>query len=194
MRGRRLAFSGLAIAAVLLGAAALAIKLHWIAKPTKTITTPSSATSTNTQPTNSTNPQTANVKVYFSKHPDSDNDPTKVFAVDRQTNAASVATFAITQLMAGPTTDEVTEGFFTQVAVAGESNCGGNNFQLSIKNTQATLQFCKDFTAKGVISDAQGQYEINRTLLQFPTITSVVLLTKDGHCLFDESGMDRCKQ
>ena len=28
--------------------------------------------------------------------------------------------------------------------------------------------------------------------MQFPTIHAVRILTQDGHCMFDESGEDRC--
>src|SRR5262245_21171857 len=43
------------------------------------------------------------VKTYFSKHPDSDTNPSKVFPVDRTAHSLAVATSATQQLLAGPT-------------------------------------------------------------------------------------------
>ena len=44
----------------------------------------------------------------------------------------------------------------------------------------------------GGVSNVLAQNEINATLMQFPGITRVVVLTSAGHCLFDASGMDLC--
>jgi len=46
------------------------------------------------------------VKVYFSKHPESDQHATAVFAVRRISPTRAVATFAIGQLLVGPTQAE----------------------------------------------------------------------------------------
>ena len=44
----------------------------------------------------------------------------------------------------------------------------------------------------GVVSDAQAQSEIEASLKQFPTIMKVVILDKEGNCLFDQSGLNNC--
>ncbi len=136
----------------------------------------------------------ADVKVYFSKTPQSTADPSKTFAVNRVSSDLSVAKYVIGELIKGPTAGETALGYFTKVKVSGTSNCGGASFALTIAETKkATLKFCKDFVSEGgVVSDAQAQSEIEASLTQFPTITKVAILDKDGNCLFDQSGLNNC--
>ncbi len=136
----------------------------------------------------------ANVKVYFSKTPTSTTDPSKTFAVNRVSPDLSVAKYVIGELIKGPTTGETALGYFSKVKVSGTSNCGGASYTITISDAKkATLKFCKDFVSEGgVVSDAQAQSEIQASLTQFPTITKVVILDKDGNCLFDQSGLNNC--
>ena len=144
-----------------------------------------------TPPTTETTP--VPVKVFFSKHPQSDNDPSKTFPVDRTSPDLAVATYVIKQLLAGPTTQEATDGYFSTVRVRSDtSNCDNHDFTLVIQAGVATLRFCRAFDAIGTMSDGQAQETIMASLLQFPTIKSVVILTKDGNCQFDMSGENRC--
>lgn len=140
-------------------------------------------------------PVTYPVKVFFSKHPESDDDPTRTFPVNRISPDIGVATYAISQLIAGPTPDETKAGYFSQVAVRDDaSTCNSRDFTLVIESGIATLQFCRTFEAIGTIADGQADQTIQATLKQFPTVTKVVVLGKDGQCQFDLSGEDRCKQ
>lgn len=135
----------------------------------------------------------ANVKVYFSKTPMSTTDPSKTFAVNRVSPDLGVAKYVIGELIKGPTAGETALGYFSKVKVSGTSNCGGASFTITISDAKkATLKFCKDFTSEGVVSDAQARSEIEASLTQFPTITKVVILDKDGNCLFDQSGLNNC--
>ena len=138
-------------------------------------------------------PKSYAVKVYFSKHPESDNDPTKVFAVRRTSPDLGVARFSLQQLLKGPTQSESAAGYFTDVRVRNDaSTCGNDDFTLTISNTKATVRFCRTFDAVGVLSDARANETIRATLLQFPAIKSVVVVSKTGHCQFDLSGEDHC--
>jgi len=148
------------------------------------------------------------VKVFFSKSPASLNtDPSAVFPVDRVSPTLAVGAFSIQLLIAGPTPDEQKAGYFTELntILSGPSKCsaplpvGGPDFTLTLDKrgtvTQkgtATLQFCRSITSPGIGSDARVKAEINATLKQFSTITNVVILTQDGDCFGDESGMDNC--
>jgi Sporulation and spore germination len=133
------------------------------------------------------------VKVFFSKHPASDDDPTKTFPVDRTSPDSGVAVYAISQLLTGPTAQETSQGYFSTVRVRNDaSNCGDSDFTITIKDTVATLRFCRTFDAVGTMSDGQAQETIKATLLQFSTIKKVIILTKDGNCQFDMSGENRC--
>jgi hypothetical protein len=139
------------------------------------------------------------VKVYFSKV----NSPNynDVVAKDRTSPTSEVETFAVEQLVAGPTQAEQNQGLFSQLhdSIKGPSNCAEHNFLLTpnkkgTANEQgtATLQFCRDIDSPGIGSDARIKAEVSTTLKQFSTIQKVVILLKNGHCLGDESGMDMC--
>lgn len=140
-------------------------------------------------------PQGYSVKVYFSQHPDSDNDPSKTFPVDRTSPTPAIGTYAISQLIAGPTSDEAALGLYSTVKVRNDaSSCNGQDFKLTIANSVATLQFCRTFDAIGTMSDATAQETIKATLLQFSTVKKVIILTKAGNCQFDMSGQNLCLQ
>jgi hypothetical protein len=145
------------------------------------------------------------VKVYFSKVNATNFDD--VVAVDRVSPTVNVGTFAVEQLVAGPTQDEKNQGLFSQLhdSINGLSNCtgqnaiGGSDFLLTMNKKgkvdeqgTATLQFCRDISSSGIGSDARIKAEVSTTLQQFSTIQKVVTLLKDGSCLGDESGLNMC--
>ena len=130
------------------------------------------------------------------------NDPNAVFAVHRTSPTLGVATYAIQQFIAGPTKSEAASGYFTELhgALSGSSNCNGADFKIAL-NTHgstpqtgtATLQFCRQLSLPGDLSDPRIKAEITRTLTQFSNIKTVIL-TYDGHCFADMSGADMCLQ
>ncbi len=143
------------------------------------------------------------VKVFFSKHPESDNDFTAVFAVNRTAPNLAVATYAVQQLIAGPTTAEQQAGLFTELTgVLNKSDtsiCDSADFKitLNVRGTTpeagtATLQFCRTLSIPGIGTDARIGTELQATLKQFPTITKAVILNKQGNCLGDMSGQNLC--
>lgn len=133
------------------------------------------------------------LNVYFSKHPESDDNPTRVFPVERTSPDSGVASYVIEQLLIGPTDAEEAAGYFSNVKVRSEaSDCDGRDFTISITDRVATLRFCRTFDAIGSVSDGQAQEVIKASLLQFESIDEVVILGKDGNCQFDLSGENRC--
>ena len=147
------------------------------------------------------------VKVYFSKSPDSLNNNSAVYPVDRTSPTIAVGTFSIQLLIAGPSLSERQAGYFTELntMLSGPSNCsaplpvGGPDFTLTLnkKGTvtetgTATVKFCRSLYSAGIGADARVTAEINATLKQFSNIKKVVILTKDGHCFGDGSGLDFC--
>ncbi len=129
------------------------------------------------------------VKIFFPKS--NQQDFTKVESVLRTTSSPSLARFAIEQVIAGPTSQEKAKGLMGPIRLTGTSNCG-KDFTISINNGVARLQFCKTFIYGGVGDVARTKSSINATLLQFPTIKSVIILDKNGKCWGDESGENRC--
>ena len=148
------------------------------------------------------------VKVFFSKYPDSvSTNFSTVYAVDRISPTIAVGTFSLQLLIAGPTLSERQAGYFTELntLLSGPSNCsaplpvGGPDFTLALNKkgtvTQtgtATIKFCRSLNSPGIGADVRVSAEINATLKQFSNITKVVILTKDGHCFGDGSGLDLC--
>jgi len=143
------------------------------------------------------------VKVYFSRHPDSDNDPTKVFGVTRSSPTLMVATFAIQQLIAGPTASEQAAGDYTDLtgSLSGSSNCGGADFTITLNHRgptpqtgTATLKFCRTVSLAGDLTGARIRAEITAILTQFPSTQHVVILTSGGSCFDDLRGGNLCLQ
>lgn len=147
------------------------------------------------------------VQTYFSKHPDSDADPTAVFPVSRTivtgnlASPSSLPTFAIQQLIAGPTDSEKQAGYYTELtgALSGPSICNNQDFTITL-NTHAghpetgtaTLQFCRVTQLPGDLSGPRIKSEIGKTLMQFAYIQRVVILDKSGNCFDDLSGRNVC--
>ena len=117
-------------------------------------------------------------------------------------SVGDLASYAIQQLIAGPTKSELFAGYssIVQHALFGRSTCAGQqNFILSVdeqgmqpKVGTVTIRLCRRISAAGVGVDAGIRAEIGSTLKQFPSLKNVVILTSDGHCFGDESGADFC--
>lgn len=147
------------------------------------------------------------VQIYFSRFPQSTNNFAKVFPLTRVSPATDPETFAIQLLIAGPTPSERRAGYFSELnsLFTGPSACsapyptGGPDFTLrldrkgsSVARGTATLRFCRPMSSPGIGADARVRAEIVATLTQFARIKKAIILTKEGHCFGDESGMDRC--
>lgn len=136
------------------------------------------------------------ILVYFSKHPDSDNSVNAVFGVKRVSPTLGVGTFAIQQLIAGPTAAEAAMGYYTELtaSLSGTSNCGGPDFQYTIDNAthSGTLKFCRMTSLAGDLTGFRIQAEITKSLTQFPNVNKVIILNSTGHCFNDLSGADMC--
>jgi len=166
------------------------------------------AASNSAQTSASTTAASYPIKVFFSKAPDSlQTNFNAVFPVKRISPTIAVATFSIQLLIAGPTLSEQQAGYFSELntMLNGPSNCtgalpvGGPDFVITLNKRGPTLQtgtatikFCRSLNSAGIGADARVQAEITATLKQFSNIKEVVILTRDGHCFGDESGMDFC--
>ncbi len=137
------------------------------------------------------------VQVYFSKHPESDSAPTQLFPVTRTSPTLAVATYAVSQLIAGPTPAEQAQGYFTplQGTLTGTSTCNGADITITLNSNRgtpetgtATLKFCRDVPGYGDTGAAIVRNEITKTLTQFATIKKVVIAYKDNTCFDDMIG------
>jgi hypothetical protein len=155
-----------------------------ISQPNQTATTPV----VESKPTEKT------VKVFFSQAPDNELDFTATTGVTRTSNREDVVTFVIEELVKGPTSDEKKLNLENQILLEGNSNCGGKDFTLTIDKKVATLKFCKLVVTNGIGTDARITNQIEKTLKQFDTIEKIVILTSNGSCFGDLSGLDVCKK
>lgn len=168
---------------------------YWLVASTQTEKVPATSPSPNTTgQTEITQPEkTYPVRIYFSKHPESDDDPGKTFPVSRTSPDIGVARFAVAELLKGPTSDESTQGYFSTIQLqAAASTCGGADFTITIEGGTAKLQFCKPFDHRGSVADGQAASAIKATLSQFESVNRVVILNSRGDCEFDLSGENLC--
>jgi hypothetical protein len=135
------------------------------------------------------------VQVFFSRNPESLNDFAAVFPIERFVlGGPDLIEQTVAALIAGPTPAEQAMGYFSDFSAiqVGASTCKAQDFTLIRAGGTVTLQLCRATSSAGIGQDARAQNEINATVMQFPGITRVIVLTSAGHCLFDESGMDLC--
>lgn len=170
-------------------------------------TTPSSPTPTSTTATATPTTGGTLIKVYFSKDPDSLTTYGPVFPVDRVSPSADLKTYALQMLIAGPTTEERAQGYFSELnsILTGSSQCwaphpvGGPDFTvtMNMKGTTpeqgtVTVKFCRQTQSGGIGTDARITFEVNATLKQFSDVKKVVILTIDNNCFGDESTQNFC--
>lgn len=138
-------------------------------------------------------PLDRSVKVFFPQTPDGDTQIGEVEPVWRSTDRIDGAEFAIEQLIAGPTPEERERGLRDEILLTGESNCGGENFTLSISDAaEARLQFCRGVISAGIGQDVRIRNAIESTLQQFSTVEKVIILNQYGDCFKDLSGENLC--
>lgn len=130
------------------------------------------------------NSQGAEIVVYFSKSPESENDPNRVFPVQRNVDEQSPVDVAINALIAGPTSQEKADGFSGGLQLSGDSNCG-SDYKLTVEGGTAKLQFCKHKENQGIAQQSRERAQLTNTLQQLTGAQSVQLLDRDGKCLYD---------
>lgn len=131
------------------------------------------------------------VKVYFPRNPRSQNDLSYVEPVWRQVASTNPIQIAVRQVVAGPTRAERRAGFTVPIQLSGSSNCG-DDFRLAVVGDTAMLKFCRSVVSAGIGDDARIKSSLTATLKQFSSIRSVILLDRNGNCLGDMSGENRC--
>lgn len=134
------------------------------------------------------------ILVYFSRRPESDTDLSAVFPVRRTAPDQGVAAAALRALIAGPTAEEASAGYFSELGgmLVGPSSRGGSDFEVTIDAGTATVRFWRLVQSAGIGQDARVSSAISATLRQFPTVRRVRILDEGGDCLFDMSGENRC--
>ena len=164
-------------------------------------TTP--ATTPTTQPTATSGPART-VQVFFTKQPETGTTH-KTFPVTRTTTSADVASFAIAQLVTGPTDAEKAAGYSGalqgRMGAKGGASCDGSvDFALRMNargtTTEAgtlTIRLCKDPVFQGNYPAwSQSIDQLRDTALHLPGVRAVVLLTSRNTCYDDQGDGTRC--
>lgn len=134
-----------------------------------------------------------NITIYFSKSPESDDDPTVVFPVERQPEGENKIVSAIEAYIAGPTNAEAAAGYYSEFELSGTSNCRGSFFTYTVDNENITVKFCRTVVGLGTMADGRVLQTLKKTLSEVSD-REAIILDQNGDCLFDMSGMNLCLQ
>jgi len=117
--------------------------------------------------------ETMMVKAYFNNNEmDAEFSCNKVFPVEREVyKAEAVARVAVEELLKGPLSMEISQGFFTSI------NSGVKIQELTIEDGVARIDFDEqiEFQVGGSCRVSAIRAQITQTLKQFPTVKSVII-------------------
>ncbi len=195
------------LALALVALVALSLSACTLGGATSTPTPTPATTTTPAVTATPTGGETA-IKVYFSKDPDSLNNFPTVFPVERMSPSKDLKTFALQLLIAGPTPEERSQGYFSELnsIMSGASTCASqyhtgpdlvvtaNMKGSTTEQGTYTVKLCRETASPGIGADARITADINATLKQFPEVKKVVILTQSGDCFGDLSTQNRCLQ
>ena len=154
-------------------------------------------------PTATSTPSSYTLKVYFAHHPETDTQPDAVLAVERTLTVLPTPTAALEAMFRGPTADERSGGYYSPFdgMMSLISYCPGDfkDFTLLMdhRGTTAetgtlTVTLCRAVMMAGDLDGARMSAMMQQTLLQFPDIKHVVILTHEGTCFNDLRGDNAC--
>lgn len=134
------------------------------------------------------------VYLFSRKKFDAAGSTTFVTPVKRITNREDIGTFALEEVIKGPTKSEIGIGLEQSIGTGkfvefkGTSTCNGKDLTLNVENEKATVQFCKQAFLSGDLSGSVLTQQFVETLKQFNTIKQVRILTQAGDCFDDMAG------
>jgi hypothetical protein len=154
-------------------------------------------------PTVNGTPNSYTMKVYFAHHPETDTQPDAVLPVERTLTALPTPTAALEAMFRGPTADERSGGYYSPFdgMMSLISYCPGDfkDFTLLMghrgttsEQGTLTVTLCRTVMMAGDLDGARMSAMIQQTLLQFPDIKKVVILTHEGTCFNDLRGDNAC--
>ena len=116
------------------------------------------------------------INIYFPIRPKSVTQFAYTEGVERTVTYDSAAKFAVEQLIDGPSESEKDVGFYSALVLEGESDCGGEDFELDIDNDtkSATLRFCREIIYRNRGDEERVQASLARTLTELEEISSLV--------------------
>lgn len=115
--------------------------------------------------------------------------------VNRTTERSDLATFAVEEIIKGPTTEEQTQGLAATfgdgslIRFIGESNCGNKDFTISIEDRNATVRLCREIFINNDNSSGIMRSQIAQTINQFSSVDQTRVLRVSGECADDMAGL-----
>jgi hypothetical protein len=141
------------------------------------------------------------VKIYLA-NPSSFEDFQTLITVDRKTSETDLYTFALDQLILGPTSTEKTKGYISTFELTGASNCGGKDYAMTKSGTKISITFCKEIQANfnpgeegawaGISLTAMGRvYTVIEKSLSFNGVNLIEVKDKNGLCYAFDAGVNK---
>lgn len=136
----------------------------------------------------------SSVTVFFSKTPESNEDPSKVYPVDRQfrSEEGTITHSGLSAVIAGPTAEEKAQGYFGGILLTGDSKHDGQDFGLTVEQDTARFQFLREKENRGSVEDSRERSQLTATIQYLTGATRVILLDQDGNCLYESGGQNAC--
>uniref|UniRef100_A0A7C5YYK1 GerMN domain-containing protein n=1 Tax=candidate division CPR3 bacterium TaxID=2268181 RepID=A0A7C5YYK1_UNCC3 len=138
------------------------------------------------------------VDVYFSKDPASFDDPGIVVKVQRRTTEEDVYSFAVRQILNGPTDEERIRGYFSPFSLKGSSNCGGYDFKWWKIGKTLKIQICRQIQevmppegyAGASLKAQQRVLNVLHKTLVYGPIEKLEIRDMNGNCYGKDADVD----
>lgn len=142
------------------------------------------------------------LQIFFG-NPSTESDYDNLVAVIRPTTTtgADQFSFVISQILAGPTTEEQATGLTGVMTLSGVSTCGTSSYQYSRSGSALTLKFCKvinfvqntgtggSYAGMSLAANARVYQALSQSL-KLDGVTTVVVKQSDNTCFAKDSGVN----
>lgn len=126
--------------------------------------------------------------IFFAKYTDRESEAKQLASVERNIYQGSdPVSSAIEELIAGPSSEEQSEGYLGGINLVGDSNCGNLDYKITSEEGSIKIQFCKTYQDNGILGSQLSRLQIIKTLSGISGQPNVYVLDKSGKCLFDKS-------
>lgn len=123
------------------------------------------------------------IKIFYGKNPVSFDSSNIVCSVIRETNSTDLISFALDELIKGPTSEEALEGLYSEINLVGESNCAGRDYRYGLDDGNLTIQFCKKLDIADEIQSECVIKTVTQSLMAIKSVSSVNILDMNGKLL-----------
>lgn len=124
------------------------------------------------------------IKIFFGKNPVSFDSSNIVCSVIRETNSTDLISFALDELIKGPTSEEASEGLYSEINLVGESNCEGKDYKYTIDNGNLTVQFCKRLDLADEMQGDCVVKTVTQSIMAIDKVDRLTILDFEGNEIY----------